>query len=391
MNILFTLAEPFNPLKGGVGRVTDTLCKAFQEKGHVTYFLHLIRENEAYPYSAPTYYFPNTDINSTENTTFYWHFLKEHKIDIIINQAGEWEDSKLFLNTGSLTIPRISCFHSRPLRDFDKAISYFSCDRKVNKIVNYLRCTIKVIAYPYLSYKNIRTIKQHFEYLSKHNDKIVLLSFQFIPQISHWSKIDLNKFTSIPNPNTFSPIPFIETKKKQILYVGRLSKAEKQPERLLKVWREIYKKFPDWELIFCGDGPDRLILEEKAHSLDRVRFVGFQNPTDYYQNATILCMTSNYEGWGMVITECMQYSMIPITFNSYESAEEIIQDGVNGFLVQPYDLNQYRQKLSFIMSLTENERKIIRLNAHESISKYNIENVIVQWQTLLDELIHKHS
>lgn len=34
MNILFTSSTPFHPLRGGVGRVTDTLCKELQKRGY---------------------------------------------------------------------------------------------------------------------------------------------------------------------------------------------------------------------------------------------------------------------------------------------------------------------------------------------------------------------
>ena len=38
----------------------------------------------------------------------------------------------------------------------------------------------------------------------------------------------------------------------------------------------------------------------------------FQNPTEYYKKAVCSCMTSNYEGFSMVLIEAMQYGCVPL-------------------------------------------------------------------------------
>ena len=60
---------------------------------------------------------------------------------------------------------------------------------------------------------------------------------------------------------------------------------------------------PEWNLKIIGDGPDKKKLEYMSRRLDRISFLGFQNPEPYYREASILCMTSNHEGFGMVLIE----------------------------------------------------------------------------------------
>ena len=62
----------------------------------------------------------------------------------------------------------------------------------------------------------------------------------------------------------------------------------------------------------------------KSYNLKNVFFEGRQSDVaQYYKKASFICLTSNFEGWGMVLTEGMQYGCIPMTFNNYGAAYEI--------------------------------------------------------------------
>ena len=80
----------------------------------------------------------------------------------------------------------------------------------------------------------------------------------------------------------------------------------KRPDRLLQVWEKAYHQLPDWELKFVGDGPFRKNLEILAQklALPRITFEGYkEDATPYMDKAAILCLTSTFEGWPLVITE----------------------------------------------------------------------------------------
>ena len=44
-------------------------------------------------------------------------------------------------------------------------------------------------------------------------------------------------------------------------------------------------------------------------------------------------MMSKYEGWGLTLCEAMSQGSVPIVLNSFSAAQDIIKDGINGFLV----------------------------------------------------------
>lgn len=57
----------------------------------------------------------------------------------------------------------------------------------------------------------------------------------------------------------------------------------------------------------------------KKMNLQRLVFAGYiSNMEPYYQNASIICLTSNFEGWPLCLTEALSYGVIPISFNCSE-------------------------------------------------------------------------
>ena len=60
----------------------------------------------------------------------------------------------------------------------------------------------------------------------------------------------------------------------------------------------------------------------------------------------IFCMTSNYEGFPMVLLEAMQFGCVPIAFKSFESLDDIIINHNNGYQITPFDIYEYINSLS---------------------------------------------
>lgn len=382
--ILFVYPVFFYPRLGGVERVTDILAKAFVKQGHqVTYLYYQNRPTPDYDFPAPLYKFPAVSFLAEENYVFYHQFLKEHNIDIIINQSGNFGDSVLFLSKGdNVNVKSISVLHSSPL------VSYNHLADEMLKLKNdtfteKLKLTARVVLFPWIKWKYKRMRINQFKFLFEHTDKVCLLSEKHKEDFKDIYSGSLEKITAIGNPNSFNVQSLPENKEKIVLYVGRLELGEKRVDRVLKIWEKVYTDFPDWKLQIVGEGSFRKRLEKQAKKLDRVFFEGYQNPESYYKQASISCLTSNAEGFGMALTEAMQYGVVPITFNSFASASEIINDGVNGYLAEPYSINDFASKLRELM-INENKRKEMSRNAFSDVKKYDLENIVSQWEKLFD-------
>jgi glycosyltransferase involved in cell wall biosynthesis len=198
------------------------------------------------------------------------------------------------------------------------------------------------------------------------------------------------KYCAIPNPNSYTDEQVadvaLDTKKKQILFIGLFS-AEKAVDRLVKIWGRLHNHHPDWHLVIVGDGPKPIVarLHAMAAKMKNIEFVGFQSPLPYLKESSILCMTSNYEGWGMVLTEAQQCGAVPIAFQSFASVTDIITHDVNGILVPPFDMDSYARELSSLMTDTD-KRTRLACQAMHDVKRFSVANVVDQWEALFDSL-----
>ncbi len=166
-----------------------------------------------------------------------------------------------------------------------------------------------------------------------------------------WSKlhiihcgIDLNRY----QPVTHQP------GQKRLLYVGRLSAAKGVPI-LLQAIAAIAKQHPDLQLTIVGDGPDRQSLELQASQLgisNRLKFVGYQSQEavcQYLQNCDIFVLPSFAEGLPVVLMEAMATG-IPVIATAIAAISELVEDGINGYLVPPGAVEPLAQRLDQLLS-----------------------------------------
>ena len=109
---------------------------------------------------------------------------------------------------------------------------------------------------------------------------------------------------------------------------------------LLELWPEVLKR-TGGRLCIVGDGDDRERLERKAAKLRRgesVTFLGAANDAllaAAYRDCAFFLMPSAGEGFGLVYAEAMAAGKPCIAGNG--AAREIVQHGVDGFVVDPAD------------------------------------------------------
>ena len=195
----------------------------------------------------------------------------------------------------------------------------------------------------------------------------------------------------ITNPVTVDEVNYefdFSSKRKEILFVGRIDCNQKKVNRVIDTWALLEQRYPDWRLTIVGDGPDRENLEKQVRELKlrNVSFEGFQNPREYYERASILLLTSEFEGFPLVLPECMSFGVIPAVYGSYSAVYDIVEDGKNG-LILPYDKKGYNaalmaEKLSVLMQSSD-ERQRIAENAIVTSCKYALETIYQSWEQLL--------
>lgn len=174
---------------------------------------------------------------------------------------------------------------------------------------------------------------------------------------------------------------------KTLLFVGRLTAWDKRVDRLLYLWSELESKYKDWKLCVVGDGEERknLMTLAKELQLERVEFVGYKDPRPYYRNADVLCMTSSSEGYPMVVLEAAIYGCPTIAYGVSSGIKEMIEDGGTGFVIKPFQKEEYLTKLRWLMD-NQSEREAMGKNAYVRLSKYDIETIGKQWIALFNKI-----
>jgi glycosyltransferase involved in cell wall biosynthesis len=189
----------------------------------------------------------------------------------------------------------------------------------------------------------------------------------------------------IPNPLWFSTDIKSDLSQKNVIAVGR-HVYEKGFDRLLEIWKKVIVKYPDWNLTIYGKSNPDFDLVALAKKLNIENNITFHDPVknieEKYLEASIYLMTSRFEGFGMVLIEAMASGLPCIAYDCPCGPRTIIENNSNGFLIEDGNENQFIQKLE---NLIENENLRIEMGnkAKISVSKYQIEAIMDQWNSVL--------
>ena len=391
-NLLFICAK--YPEHGGVESVTGLLTDFFLSKGYAVSILVLKGENKVIPtdhrHFSQIVEMPGP-MNSLLNLSFIDHFIRTKQIACVFNQ-GAFSLMDLKASSSSNTI-FINTLHSRPFWEvhlfmhskWSQVIALQTgLFKKAKTIVRLLLGFI----HPDLTHPNIR---RFYRKKIEHVDWFVVLDEAFKKELEHklYQSVVQPKIRVIPNPLNH-PSGILPSKQKQILYIGRLTAEPKRVDRLLRIWASIEAIVPEWTLQIVGDGAERSNLENLSNDLKlkNVYFRGFQETSAFYRTASILCLTSTYEGAPMVIPEAQSYGTVPIVFGSVESMYHLIDDGMNGLIVPPFDEKAFAKEL---LKLIQDEKRLKYLseNALTKVKDLNVESIGQQWLELMKEPVKR--
>lgn len=389
MNIAFLFYCPIVPHIGGVQRVTDVLTKEFVKRGHNVIFICTESQNrdDVYPYYSAKQIYLDSNKNDEEFTADYCKILQTNDINVVISQEAR-SDSLLLLENTPICVKRISVVHINPyaiIGNEQRIKRAIRSRRLVTNLAKYLVMLFPHIARRYYRFKE----NKFYRRILGVSDKLVFLSPSFVELLKeNIPDISSRKLAAIGNPNTFVPKHEVGTKENLIICVARLSEVPKNVRDFILVWQQLYKYNPMWKAVIVGDGPDRGLLESfaKKKGVRNLSFVGrVENVGNYYQRAKFVCMTSIYEGWGMVLTEGMSYGCVPCVYGSYGAAFDIVDDGVNGIISTPFRPKEMADR---IQTLINDESRLVQMSssAIEKVKDFNADKVADKWDALFGSL-----
>ena len=195
----------------------------------------------------------------------------------------------------------------------------------------------------------------------------------------------------IPNAALRMSDTYAEGDKKRVIAVGRLD-YQKGFDRLIEAWRIVQqnKAYADWHLDIFGQGEWKKMLQARIDNYGLKDSVKLNNPTKEigkeYTNSSMLVMSSNYEGFPMVMIEAMACGLPAVSFDFKCGPKDIIRHGENGLLVKNGDIQGLAEAM---MKLMEDEalRRKMSMEARKITETYSEEVVMKQWMELFERLM----
>ncbi len=216
-------------------------------------------------------------------------------------------------------------------------------------------------------------------------DRFVVLSNE---DRGYWG--DIPGMVVIPNAALDMGKGVSDVSAKRVIAVGRLD-YQKGFDRLVKAWKIVVDsgRFPDWHLDIFGRGEWKDMLEDMAkeeHVSDTLHLAGVTTSiAEEYMRSSLLVMSSNYEGFPMVMIEAMSCGLPAVSFDFMCGPNDIIKDGVNGLLVHNGDISGLAEAMMRLMD--DRELRIrMSLEARKVVEEWSEEKIMHRWTSLFESL-----
>jgi glycosyltransferase involved in cell wall biosynthesis len=217
----------------------------------------------------------------------------------------------------------------------------------------------------------------------KRLDRFVVLSHEDKDQ---WN--ELENVSVIYNPLDKLPGNISDCSAKKVIAAGRFVHV-KGYDMLIDSWKIVSEKHPDWTLTIYGAGNKESFRRQAVDNgiADKCFFEEpVSNLADKFIESSIFAFSSRFEGFGMVITEAMASGIPPVAFACPCGPKEIINDGINGILVEKGNINSLAEKINYLIE-NKDVRKEMGLAARKRAEQFQIEVVAKEWESLFKDLM----
>lgn len=276
----------------------------------------------------------------------------------------------------------------------DIIVSFVTLTNLITIIVAKL-FSIKIIAQEHnshLRYMQGRERITNFtkKYIYRKADVItVLTSFD----IEYYKNYAANVYV-MPNPCSFKSINNnSHNREKIILAAGHLNRFHhKGFDNLIELMIPIFREYPKWKLKIAGSGDKGLKylteLAKKNNISDKIIFTGFiDNISEVMYESSIFILPSRFEGLPMVLLEAMSQGMACISYNCKTGPSDIIENQINGLLIDDQNTSMMQEGLRTLLSSEELRIKLSN-EGIKSLDKFNISTITERYQTLFNEIIN---
>ena len=394
MNLIYVTDNYVNPLSGGIARISYVMAEFLSRQfGYTCYSVYANPTQEIISIDSSVF----ADVYFWQGKNAFCSWIEHIGGGVVIVQSPCVLAKDIFECVSSLPMIKVvNVFHGIPGFEIVPLRWNIIWYRFIHGVEirwtlkqALLQLAMKVVPKSYF-FDKLRS-KYSSPYQNAH--KIVVLSQGTIEKYQSIAPGCLSDFIAIPNACSFDAdsivIPQDKYLNKEVLVVARLDDWHKRISEILQIWEIIQKdnRFKEWVLRIVGDGIDASYYKNYVtkKQLRNIVFEGQQKPLSYYLNASIFLVTSACEGFCLTILESQQCGCVPIVYDSFSAAGELVIDGENGILVENNNRKLFADKLKYLI-LNEEIRKEMSIQSIESSNRFSVEKVANLWNDLLQSL-----
>lgn len=365
---------------GGAEKVTLDTANYLCSHGYVVTILTTKHNEQLYPQGCKKLFkvelLPPHNIKSSKAVAnFVRDFINNHKVSVLVTSRellyAKWLKSQT-------KVKLVFELHSSPYYEFLDIE-----EKKANSLLT------KIIYNCGIQWITTQFYRSKYKRVYGWADAYGVLCEAYKQTVANELKLSSgNKLWVLPN-SVEPATPIAWNKQKVIVFIGRLSYRDKRVDRLLRIWQKAQPQLEGWQLKIVGDGHEKESLQQQALllGLKELSFEGQSNHVkQYYDEAAMLCLTSSFEGWPMSVAEAQANGVVPLVFDSFLGAKEMIPTSNEGIRVTPFDEAAFAEAL---VQLGNNPERLERMRkcVVEKANTYSIDKAGEAWMNMLSHLL----
>lgn len=170
-------------------------------------------------------------------------------------------------------------------------------------------------------------------------------------------------------------------------------KPQKAPERFVELAATVGRRFPEAHFVLVGDGTLRPALEAARHSTGlegRLHLTGWRRDVPALLDAaTVVTLTSRFEGLPRALVEALAAS-VPVVAMAVDGVDEVVRDGVNGFLVREGDVVALAERVAALLADAPLRARLAAA-AGDRLDEFERDTMVRQQESLYEALLHAPS
>ncbi|MDR0365492.1 MAG: glycosyltransferase [Bifidobacteriaceae bacterium] len=175
----------------------------------------------------------------------------------------------------------------------------------------------------------------------------------------------------------------------KLAVVSRLNE-EKNLGDSIRALQQVRQVHPQAHLEIWGSGPEEASLKSLAQELDlaeAVHFAGYSKQAQQaFDTAAVSLLTSRWEGFSLTVMESMAHGAPCVAYNTKYGPAEMIIDGVNGYLVEPGNVEQLAERVAGLLSLPAADWQAMSQAAADRMREFSEARLAERWQSLFESL-----